>query len=140
MQLVKVTYEQCRLEFFEEQLAAAQRKLDWAVKHNPDPYAAAEKGEAVAFYEWAVEMARKEVAADNNVGSKWIPVTERLPSIHEDVLMYFKDDDNMVAGYLDDVDEDSSMWSAYSDGGYCTDCDYVPTHWMSLPEAPKEVV
>lgn len=68
---------------------------------------------------------------------QWIPVTERLPSIHEDVLMYFKDDDNMVAGYLDDVDEDSSMWSAYSDGGYYTDCDYVPTHWMPLPEPPS---
>lgn len=70
MKLVQVTYEQCRLEFFEEQLAAAKRKLDWAVKHNPDCYAVAEKGEAVAFFEWAVEKAQQEVAADNNVGSK----------------------------------------------------------------------
>jgi hypothetical protein len=65
--------------------------------------------------------------------SLWIPVTERLPSLHDDVLMYFKDDDNMAVGYLDDVDEDTTMWSAYSDGGYYTDCDYVPTHWMPLP-------
>ena len=70
---------------------------------------------------------------------KWIPVTERLPSLNDDVLMYFKDDDNMAVGYLDDVDEDITMWSAYSDGGYYTDCDYVPTHWMPLPEPPKEV-
>ena len=70
---------------------------------------------------------------------KWIPVAERLPSLHDDVLMYFKDDDNMAAGYLDDVDEDRSMWCAYSDGGYYTDCDYEPTHWMPLPEPPKEV-
>lgn len=69
----------------------------------------------------------------------WIPVTNQLPSIHEDVLMYFKDDDNMVAGYLDDVDEDRTMWCAYSDGGYWTDCDYEPTHWMPLPNPPKEV-
>ena len=70
---------------------------------------------------------------------KWIPVTERLPSLHDDVLLYFKDDDNMVAGYLNDVDEDRTMWCAYSDGGYYTDCDYEPTHWMPLPEPPKGV-
>jgi hypothetical protein len=78
-------------------------------------------------------------AKDNNVPNKWIPVTERLPGLHDDVLMYFEDDGNMAAGYLDDVDEDRSMWSAYSDGGYFTDCDYEPTHWMPLPEPPKEV-
>ena len=68
---------------------------------------------------------------------KWIPVTERLPSLHDDVLLYFKEDDNMAAGYLDDVDEDRTMWCAYSDGGYYTDCDYEPTHWMTLPEPPE---
>ena len=80
--------------------------------------------------------------ADNLIANgvtiqRWIPVTERLPSLHDDVLMYFKDDDNMAAGYLDYVDEDRTMWCSYSDGGYWTDCDYEPTHWMPLPEAPK---
>lgn len=84
-----------------------------------------------------VEELEAKIATDNNVGSKWISVKDRLPSLHDDVLMYFKDDDNMAVGYLDDVDEDRTMWSAYSDGGYYTDCDYEPTHWMPLPEAPK---
>lgn len=70
MHLIKVSYEQCRLDFFKEQLASAQRKLDWAVKHNPDCYAIAEKGDAVAFYMWAVEMAEKEVAEMQKVDTK----------------------------------------------------------------------
>lgn len=61
MKLVKVTYEQCRLEFFEEQLSAAQRKLDYAVKRNYPHDVCASRGEVVSFYEWAVEMAKKEV-------------------------------------------------------------------------------
>ena len=59
--LVSVSYKQNRLEFFREQLAAANRRLGWSMKHNPDWYDQAEKGEVVSFYEWAVEMAEKEV-------------------------------------------------------------------------------
>lgn len=59
--LVSVSYEQSRLEFFRDQLAAANRRLDWSMKHNPNWYDQAEKGEVVSFYEWAVEMAEKEV-------------------------------------------------------------------------------
>ena len=59
--LVSVSYKQNRLEFFREQLAAADRRLGWSMKHNPDWYDQAEKGEVVSFYEWAVEMAEKEV-------------------------------------------------------------------------------
>ena len=36
-------------------------------------------------------------------------LTSGMPGLHDDVLMYFKDDDNMVAGYLDDVDEDMKV-------------------------------
>ena len=89
-----------------------------------------------------VNYARVKMHIDEAEGvviQKWIPVTERLPNIDDDVLMYFADDGNMTAGFLVDVGEDTSMWSAYSDGGYYTDCDYVPTHWMPLPEPPKEV-
>ena len=61
MKLVKVSFAQCRLEFFKEQLASAKRKLDWAVQHNPDCYAIAEKADIYNFYEWAVKMAEKAV-------------------------------------------------------------------------------
>ena len=61
MKLVSISYEQSRLEFFREQLAAANRRLDWSMRHNPDCYDQAEKGEVVSYYEWAVKMAEKEV-------------------------------------------------------------------------------
>ena len=64
MKLVAVSFKQCRLEFFKEQLDSAKRKLDWAAKHNPDCYAIAEKADIYNFYEWAVEMAEKEVTED----------------------------------------------------------------------------
>ena len=61
MRLVSASYEQSRLEFFREQLAAANRRLDWSMKHNSDWYDHSEKGEVVSFYEWAVKMAEKVV-------------------------------------------------------------------------------
>ena len=61
MKLVSVSYAQSRLNFFREQLAAANRRLDWSMKHNPDWYDHSEKGEVVSYYEWAVRMAEKEV-------------------------------------------------------------------------------
>ena len=61
MKLVSSSYVQSRLNFFRDQLAAANRRLDWSMNHNPDWYDQAEKGEVVSFYEWAVNMAEKEV-------------------------------------------------------------------------------
>ena len=61
MKLVSVSYAQNRLNFFRDQLAAANRRLDWSIRHNPDWYDNSEKGEVVSFYEWAVKMAEKEV-------------------------------------------------------------------------------
>ena len=61
MKLVSSSYVQSRLNFFRDKLAAANRRLDWSMKHNPDWYDQAEKGEVVSFYEWAVNMAEKEV-------------------------------------------------------------------------------
>ena len=59
MQLKVVEYPERRLDFFKEQLAAAHRRLDWSMKHNPNWDDHAEKGEVVSFYEWAVQMAEK---------------------------------------------------------------------------------
>ena len=57
MRLIVIEYPESRLNFFKEQLAAAHRRLDWSMKHNPDWNDHAEKGEVVSFYEWAVQMA-----------------------------------------------------------------------------------
>lgn len=60
MRLIVVGYPERRLNFFKEQLAAAHRRLNWSMNHNPDWNDHAEKGEVVSFYEWAVQMAEKE--------------------------------------------------------------------------------
>lgn len=52
---------------------------------------------------------------------RWIPVTERLPDIGIEVLVYSEDDGICV----DYCDGDSFV------------CYYV-THWMPLPKPPKE--
>ena len=52
---------------------------------------------------------------------RWIPVTERLPDIGIEVLVYSEDDGICVDYYGGDF------------FGY-----YGVTHWMPLPEPPKE--
>ena len=58
---------------------------------------------------------------DINVPTKWIPVTERLPDIGIVVLVYSEDDGICVDYYGGDS------------FGY-----YDVTHWMPLPQPPKE--
>lgn len=55
-----VTYAESREAFFAGVLRKAERQLDWAVKHNPDCYVCAEKGEAVAFYQDALAALREQ--------------------------------------------------------------------------------
>lgn len=69
--------------------------------------------------------------------SEWISVEDRLPEQKKDVLMYF-DTGNMAVGFWHDADEHITFWCAYTDDGFYTDCDYIPIHWMPLPEPPKE--
>lgn len=88
-------------------------------------------------------------ATDNNVGSKWIPVSERLPENDGDHLVLkrlgkyhwcdvlsFAKDGRKVDKY-DFETEWENVWFSYdSEWGYIT-CDSV-THWMPLPEPPRE--
>ena len=57
---VTVPLRWCRLQFFKDQLAAAQRALDWTIKRNYPQDRLAYLGEAISFYEWAVQMAERE--------------------------------------------------------------------------------
>ena len=87
-------------------------------------------------------------ATDNNVGSKWIPVTERLPEDRQRVLgwcgcgrLYH----NILhfANCLEDVSYDfegnknSGFWDHDNEWGFYEVTDI--THWMPLPEPPEEV-
>ena len=68
-------------------------------------------------------------ATDNNDGGKWTPVTERLPKSGEIVLCN--------TTYFVEVlqwDERADAWCGQHRGYHKS---YV-THWMPLPEPPKE--
>ena len=67
----------------------------------------------------------------------WIPVNERLPKLDKYVLVRFASNDMAVACYFN-RDEDMIFWRAMTDDGWYADCDNEPTHWMPLPEPPKE--
>ena len=68
---------------------------------------------------------------------KWIPVTERLPEKMQYVLARYQNNDMAVASWFGG-DEHIRFWRAMTDEGWCADCDSEPTHWMPLPEPPKE--
>ena len=79
----------------------------------------------------AMLKTEETVATDNNVGSKWISVSERLPENGSNVLGYSYDEDG------------SRIFPANYDNGWWHDCFFniriiTVTHWMPLPEPPKE--
>ena len=67
-----------------------------------------------------------------NKPQKWIPVTERLPKDSGGVILCTRSR-NVGVGFYD---KNTRNWvQHYSGGGICVDV----THWMPLPEPPKEV-
>ena len=64
---------------------------------------------------------------------KWIPVTERLPKNGDVVLCYMEFNDVRILQW-DDV---SAWWLGYGRGDDWQKVNV--THWMPLPEPPKEV-
>ena len=81
-----------------------------------------------------------KVATDTNVGDKWVSVDDRLPITEKEALEYYemnsefpqfivKIDVGVTAAVLEFNGKD---WF----DGYAT---YNVTHWMPLPEPPKEV-
>lgn len=111
-----------------------------------------EENEYVGWYyagDDAVEMLKNEEIRENPRKSEWIPVSERLPDtdgsylVHKkllgstwcDVLSFAKD-----GRKVDEYDFHTkwkNVWYSYdSEWGHIT-TDSV-THWMPLPEPPKE--
>lgn len=66
----------------------------------------------------------------------WISVKERLPEEETDVLLCFEDGTMIVGFYL--VLFDETIWNAIKDIEWYSECEATPTHWMPLPELPKE--
>lgn len=79
------------------------------------------------------EESFKKDATDKNVGSKWIPVTERLPEPMVWVLCFCRANIIDVLRYDHIMDDwDTTMPNRCMMKGFVT-------HWMPLPEPPKEV-
>lgn len=88
-------------------------------------------------------------ATDNNVGDKWIPVTERLPALRTDdykepdgsrVQFEVSDDQWVITASGDQTKaryETGAVFQGWV-GDYGNTIRNV-THWMPLPEPPKEV-
>lgn len=78
-------------------------------------------------------------AADNNVGSKWIPVTERLPQEFVSVLVCIPCEHpfpTVKEAYL--TNEEAYLTNDYWVTKTSIFSDKDVTHWMPFPEPPKE--
>lgn len=70
------------------------------------------------------QMMEHYFATDTNVGDKWISVEDRLPNMDEKCLLC---EENRITKY---------RWVTI--GYFHTNYDEYVTHWMPLPEPPKE--
>ena len=67
---------------------------------------------------------------------KPIPVSERMPEIHKDLLLYDSWKDRWTIGYLTKLFTDRYQWT--TGGFYYHDDNFSRvTHWMPLPPAPE---
>ncbi len=83
------------------------------------------------LFKAAADMLEADVAKDMNVPSKWISVKDRLPEHGDVVLCWHKAKDYPIVLQFD---KRSGFWLD-------DQWDYgmgLITHWMPLPEAPKE--
>lgn len=87
-----------------------------------------------AWHHWGYEESADHLIANGVTVQKWIPVTERLPEKGETVLVYHADMGNWQP----------VMEATLYEDGWLTKFDFDPcenpniTHWMPLPEPPKE--
>lgn len=66
-----------------------------------------------------------------NAPPRWKAVADELPEVGADVLCYWGDHCPMEVGTMSEPD----LWQASSDfHGF----DALPTHWMELPNAPRQ--
>ena len=92
----------------------------------------------------ATEQAYKNGYADGKRDAvRWIPVTERLPigakrgEISENIIAYTEDGE-VCTGWIETGG--TTWYLIWGDDDYITEHDFgYVTHWMPLPEPPKEV-
>jgi hypothetical protein len=84
--------------------------------------------QAVDAYVAAYKAAQDQLADADKVMPQWISVEDRMPEPDTCVLIR-QDDTIWVSGFCNAL----KMWGHYENGETC-----APTHWMPLPEPPKE--
>lgn len=99
--------------------------------------------------DYSFEVVADHLIANGVTVQRWIPVTERLPEEDGEYLVwfgrnmfehyaevrYFAKDGEAVDKY--DLRHEKNVWYYYdSEWGYVACCNV--THWMPLPEPPKE--
>ena len=65
---------------------------------------------------------------------EWIRVTDRTPSINEAVLVYDKFIEDVSIGYISEFLGERAVWIT----DYGQNISDEVTHWMPLPEPPKD--
>lgn len=75
-----------------------------------------------------------QLAADEVHKRQWISVKDRLPEICQDVLVYCKNTQRVTIGRFAHW-YDNDGWDIVGTKGRFND---IVTHWMPMPEPPKE--
>lgn len=81
----------------------------------------------------------------------WISIKDRLPPEGQHVLVFFSRGDNSAIGITYQYNNEWTGKSVFGEKGYSIDCSYTDgrfdamgmnckyiTHWMPLPEPPKD--
>ena len=119
----------------EEKLTEAYRLLlemrDNCVKHADDQY---DDTKRKAKYE-ALNIAM--AAMGRSIPPRWISVGERMPISEEYVLCWYAAENGKKWHTVGKLQDQNGTWEldVYLDD---PDSDFTVTHWMLLPEPPKE--
>ena len=143
MKIEVKTYEESRLEFFKDLARKAEKKLDKCIRamkqsdyDNPlseNHLALDDAVEIKGFYADIVCMLCTDKVA------KWISVEERLPDTEVIAINTLEGTygyKEMIIGYVFQDETYESGYGAENDNETLENV----THWMPLPEAPKERV
>ena len=82
------------------------------------------------FWEKEANEALKKFKVAVASKPRWIPVTEQLPEEYVNVLCYCSRNKQYGCGEWSKEDNGTIYWSGLNG--------MIPTHWMPLPEPPKE--
>lgn len=104
-----------------------------SLRTDHDKYFARDMEAADAIEELSVVVRAQKAVLDKF--PRWIPVTERLPDLYEDVQILFPN--NQAAGFYD-----GCGWCTYTGDTWYSmvgEEEVTPTHWAKkLPEPPME--